>query len=710
MNKMLEQSEHLPVIKIVSIYTLFGTLWIYFSDTILGWIVRDPELITRISIYKGLMYIFLTAALLYSLIYRHVYLLSQSRKQIHAIEERTKLFFESDIIGMAISSPEKGWLQVNDKLCRMLGYSAEEMTCSTWEQITHPDDLELSNLMFARLISGETDNYSIEKRYICKDGSLLYGDLSVGCVRKEDGTVDYVLSMLADITDRKLTEEALRSSEETFSKAFNCAPVMMMIYAEDGTYLDVNDSFCKNSGFKRHDVIGRTPVQIGWLSELEADILSKELNANGHCSGHEARALSKEGHTLECLCYCEPISVNGQQRIFSIMLDVTEQRRLEKHLRQALKMESIGRLAGGIAHDFNNKLSVILGYAEIAKTEQINNARLWHQLDEISTAALHSRDITRQLLAFSRQDLITPRMINLNDAISNSQNALSRLIGEDINTHFLPGNSLWMVRMDPAQIDQIVMNLAVNAKDAMPDGGAFTITTSNIHVSAQHMPDAVDARTGDFVCISFTDTGSGIDKKIIRSIFEPFFTTKEVGKGTGLGLATVYGIVSQNNGFIEVSSQLGNGTTFNIFLPRLELEKLEAISPQNSCHSGSGKIMVVEDEESVRKMITQMLSQLGYEVSTANSPIEAIELLKTAAQLPDVILSDVIMPGLSGKEMMQIIAAVHPGIKVIYMSGYTSDIISQKGLFEEKVNFIHKPFNISTLNEMIRKVMAEDHY
>jgi len=335
------------------------------------------------------------------------------------------------------------------------------------------------------------------------------------------------------------------------------------------------------------------------------------------------------------------------------------------------------------------------------------DSRLWHQLDEITTAALHSRDITRQLLAFSRQDIISPKTIDLNSAIKNSQNALSHLIGEDIVFSFRPGKDLWKIRIDPVQIDQIVMNLAINARDAMPDGGTFSISTTNVHITENNHPDSMEARPGDYVCASFTDTGTGIDKETLRNIFEPFFTTKEVGKGTGLGLATIYGIVSQNGGFIEVNSQVGQGTTFNIYIPNLIDETVQELPVEIAGPSVGGTILVVEDEEGVRKMIALMLLQHGYKVITVASPLEAIELFREPDLKPDLILSDVIMPGMSGKEMMQVINSVRSEIKVLYMSGYTAEIISQKGILENNVNYIQKPFDVSNLNETIKKILAK---
>ncbi len=582
MRQKLAKSDHRPVIKIVGIYTLFGTLWIYFSDTILGWMVRDPDLMTRIAIYKGMMYIFLTAALLYALIYRHVYQNTLTRKKIEA-------------------------------------------------------------------------------------------------------------------------------SEEFFSKAFKNAPVMMMISEfENGLYLDVNNVFSKLSGYNRDEVIGKTPIQLNWITDEEWKRVQLELKNEDRCSGLELKATNKNGQLLECLYYGEPIHVDGQQRLLSIMLDVTEQKKLEKQLQQALKMESIGRLAGGVAHDFNNKLSVILGYAEMAKMELPDNSRLWHQLDEITTAALHSRDITHQLLAFSRQDIISPKAINLNSAIKNSQNALSHLIGEDIVFSFQPGIDLWQTRIDPVQIDQIVMNLAINARDAMPDGGSFSIATTNIQITENNHPDSLEAKPGEYICASFTDTGIGMSNETLRNIFEPFYTTKDVGKGTGLGLATIYGIVSQNNGFIDVYSQIGQGSTFNIYLPKLTEETVSELPAETIAGSGSETILVVEDEEGVRKMISVMLQQHGYKVITVATPQEAIELFRNDNLKLDLVLSDIIMPGMSGREMMRVIDSVKNGVKVLYMSGYTSDIISQKGILESKVNFIQKPFDVSNLNEAIKKVLAQN--
>jgi two-component system, cell cycle sensor histidine kinase and response regulator CckA len=582
MRQKLAKSDHRPVIKIVGIYTLFGTLWIYFSDTILGWMVRDPDLMTQIAIYKGMMYIFLTAALLYALIYRHVYQNTLTRKKIEA-------------------------------------------------------------------------------------------------------------------------------SEEFFSKAFKNAPVMMMISElESGLYLDVNNVFSKLSGHSREEALGKTPSQLNWITAEEWERVQLELKNEDHCSGLELKAKNKNGQLLECLYYGEPIHIDGQQRLLSIMLDVTEQKKLEQQLQQALKMESIGRLAGGVAHDFNNKLSVILGYAEMAKMELPVDSRLWRQLDEITTAALHSRDITHQLLAFSRQDIISPKTIDLNSAIKNAQNALSHLIGEDIVFSFQPGKDLWQTRIDPVQVDQIVMNLAINARDAMPDGGSFSITTTNIQITENSHPDSLEAKPGEYICASFTDTGIGMSNETLRNIFEPFYTTKEVGKGTGLGLATIYGIVSQNKGFIDVYSQIGQGSTFNIYLPKIIEESVSELPAENIAGSGSGTILVVEDEEGVRKMISLMLQQHGYKVITVATPMEAIELFRNDNLELDLVLSDIIMPGMSGREMMRVIDSVRNGVKVLYMSGYTSDIISQKGILESKVNFIQKPFDVSNLNETIKKVLAQN--
>ena len=388
--------------------------------------------------------------------------------------------------------------------------------------------------------------------------------------------------------------------------------------------------------------------------------------------------------------------------------DITERKHLEDKLLQSHKMESVGRLAGGVAHDFNNKLAVILGYSELLKMKYPDDQELQEELTEISKAAEHSRDMTGQLLAFSRQQLVSPRIINPNDLVNDTKKTLPRLIGADIVISFQLGKDLWNISIDPVQMDQIIMNLTLNARDAMPNGGDLLISTANSTIDEKFCLGQIDAKPGDYVQLSISDNGHGMDEHIIKHIFEPFFTTKEVGKGTGLGLATIYGIVTQNQGFITVSSKVCQGTTFNVYLPRAAEGMSEESIQESQPIKGTGTVLLVEDDETVRKMVTLMLKRIGYTVLTVETPMEAVHLCEDKDTRIDIILSDVIMPDMNGKDMLDWIMPLRPGLKALFMSGYSSEIISQNGITEGSLNFIQKPFDMQTLNEKIEEVMKHE--
>ena len=451
-----------------------------------------------------------------------------------------------------------------------------------------------------------------------------------------------------------------------------------------------------------------------WVDRLHpedrewASSFCRKMAAAGETYSFEYRLVTKEGKTVWINDFVNVEMQDNQPVIMrGILVDTTERKHLEEKLQQSLKMESIGRLAGGVAHDFNNMLTVILGYAEMAKHHLPVEDKLWQTFDEITKAAEHSRKITGQLLAFSRQQIISPKPIDLNLALMKSRKSLPHLIGEDIILTFSLPDNLWPVKIDPTQLDQIILNLAVNARDAMPDGGELRVSTSNIRIDEYYCHDHLEAKPGEYVQLTFTDTGHGMDAETVKNIFEPFFTTKEVGKGTGLGLATIYGIVTQNNGFINVYSEPGQGSVFKIFLPHMQeaptLEPKEIPTPVE----GSGTILLVEDDETVRKMTTEMLELIGYDVRAVQSSSEAIELCADKNVHVDIVLSDVIMPKLNGQEMMESIKSLRPGIKALFMSGYSSEIISQKGVLEEKVHFLQKPFDVTRLASKIKEALSE---
>ncbi len=386
-----------------------------------------------------------------------------------------------------------------------------------------------------------------------------------------------------------------------------------------------------------------------------------------------------------------------------------EQIMLEEQLNQARKMESVGQLAGGVAHDFNNMLNVIMGYAELALESIDESSPLYRKLQEIHNAASRSADIARKLLAFARKQVIKPRSLDLNEAISKGLRLLSRLIGEDIALSWQPGPQLWPIKIDPAQIDQILTNLCVNARDAITGAGKVTVETGIITLDAAYCESHRGCKPGDYVVLSVIDDGCGIDETIMDKLFDPFFTTKETGKGTGLGLATVYGIIRQNNGFISVSSEPGRGSTFRVYFPRYTKGPAEPIQERQSEKphlEGRETILVVEDEPMNLDICKTMLESLGYTVIAAACPKDAISTVKNYVGKIHLLLTDVVMPVMNGPTLSKNVAAMNPDIRVIFMSGHTADMISSKGVLEKDLNFIQKPFSVSELSRKVREVLT----
>lgn len=382
---------------------------------------------------------------------------------------------------------------------------------------------------------------------------------------------------------------------------------------------------------------------------------------------------------------------------------------LEAQLQQAQKMESIGRLAGGVAHDFNNMLGVILGHAELALTQVDSNQSLYHDLVEIRKAAERSANITRQLLAFARKQTIAPRVIDLNHTVAGMLNMLQRLIGEDIHVDWIPGSELWPVKIDPSQIDQILANLCVNARDAIAGVGIVTIETGNAVVDEHGCNGDYGCLPGEYVKLSVRDNGCGMDRITMSHIFEPFFTTKEAGVGTGLGLSMVYGIVKQNKCFINIQSEPAMGTSFTIYIPK-HTEKaisLNNIFTEEATLSGHETILLVEDELSILKITTMLLNKLGYSVIVANSPDEAIQKARSYKGEIHLLITDVIMPDMNGRDLAGILFSIYPGIKYLFMSGYTADVIAHQGILDEEIHFIQKPFYINDLAIKVREALGK---
>jgi signal transduction histidine kinase len=403
--------------------------------------------------------------------------------------------------------------------------------------------------------------------------------------------------------------------------------------------------------------------------------------------------------------------------LLGISEDITERemaeedkRRLEDQLRQAQKMEAVGRLAGGVAHDFNNLIMIIMGNVELCR-DRIEPTHPIHELlDEITSSAKRSAEITRQLLAFARKQTIAPKTLNLTDAVTGMLKLLQRLIGEDIKLTWRPGADLLPVKIDPSQVDQILANLCVNARDAIADVGEVTVETGSILVDAEFCASHPEAIPGKYVFLAVSDDGCGMDQETLAQVFEPFFTTKGLGDGTGLGLATVYGIVKQNNGFIHTASEPGKGTTIKAFLPQAESDAVETpATAAAEAPTGLGEtVLLVEDEKAVSLICRTFLEALGYKVLTAGTPGEALKIAERHPGEIHVLLTDVVMPGMDGRQLAKRIIAIKPGVRILFMSGYTAEVIAQHGVLEEGVQFLLKPFKREDLARKLREMLLAD--
>jgi len=509
----------------------------------------------------------------------------------------------------------------------------------------------------------------------------------------------------------RAAQENLRRSEANFRSLVTNAPYGICSCDSSGKILDANPAFLELLGLSSPgDVVGQHIYSLYAESEEWFD-LADHLRSAAPFKGLTAEWKRKTGTTVVRVSGRAVPNGRKEGVVFEIFAeDVTERRALEQQLRQSQKMEAVGRLAGGIAHDFNNLLMVISGYSEFLLERLGGEPHLRGPAQEIASASERASALTRQLLAFSRKQMLAPRIVNLNDIATENLKMLTRMIGEDIDLVMTPGKNLWSVRADAGQIEQVIMNLAVNARDAMPSGGKLTIETANITLDEEYARVHAPLRPGDYVMASISDTGAGMDSETQSHIFEPFFTTKGP-KGTGLGLSTVYGIVKQSGGYIWVYSELGRGTTFKIYLPRVpsveEPLVQAAVSPLQfqKVEPGTETILLVEDEANLRYLARQYLEKQGYKVIEAADGAVAMQIAVAHEGVIHLLLTDVIMPGMNGRELAQRISEIRPNVKVLYMSGYTENVIGHDGTLEAGVRLLQKPFNLRDLKSKVREVL-----
>jgi PAS domain S-box-containing protein len=606
---------------------------------------------------------------------------------------------------------------------KMFGFSPQEVTGKELHLFLAPKRYhEAYKKGFSKFMTtgqGPAINNTLEFIAIRKDGTEFPMEVSTSAFRLKGQW--HAVGIIRDITERKRVEEALKKSEERLQELFNDAPVGYFEYDVDGRLTDVNRTELEMLGYSREEMIGQPAWKFVNEEEIaHRQVLKKLAGISPPARGIERTYRRKNGTTFPTLIE-DRLLKDSEGKIIGIrstIQDITDLKRaekemivLEEQLRQSQKMEAIGQLAGGIAHDFNNLLTVMKGYSQLSLLDLTENDPLWGNIQEIQKATQRAADLTRQLLAFSRRQILDLKVLDLNTLLRDLNKMLRRIIGEDIELVTLLAEDLGRVRIDPGQFEQMILNLAVNARDAMPSGGKLTIETANIALDEEYAHAHISVQPGSYVQLSISDTGVGIPLDIKEKVFEPFFTTKEKGRGTGLGLSTVYGIVKQCEGNIWVYSEPGHGTTFKVYLPRVEEELDTALKTEetDSLPSGKETVLLVEDDPLVRDLAHRLLTQQGYMVYQASNGEEGLRVAQNhAGEKIHLLLTDVVMPQMGGKELAEKLKLSRPDIEVLYTSGYTDNAIVHHGVLESGTHFLQKPFSHRTLSHKVREVLDRE--
>ncbi len=630
-------------------------------------------------------------------------------------ENRFNLLFQSAPIPLAFASEIDEYRATtwNEAWRRTFGYSPKEADGKSGRDFGLWVDPE-ARRRFIDMAGTQSHAAGMEALLRRRDGSIRTCEVFGRFIGKTGRQI--LMAAYLDITENKQAEMTLKESEERFSKAFHSSPAPMSISdIETGRFIDVNEKLLQMLERTRDETIGRTSYEIGIWADPEIRVkLGKRVQKSGSIKDEKVQFIAKSGKILDVLCSTEIITLEGAEAMLSLLYDCTDRNKAEKEkeklkaqLQQSQKMESVGRLAGGVAHDYNNMLGVIIGHAELAMLKAGQSPEMHPHLRGIMSAAQRSSELTQQLLAFARRQTIAPKILDLNASVAATLQMVRVLIGEDIELVWTPGREIYPVKIDPVQFNQLLMNLCVNSRDAISGTGRITIETERLILDESYCASNTYFIPGDYAVLIVSDNGCGMDKESQAKIFEPFFTTKGAGKGTGLGLATVYGIVKQNNGFINVYSEPGRGTTFRIYLPRHEALPVDGRKPEaDSIPRGLGEVvLVVEDEAVMLDITTIMLTDLGYEVLAASTPAEALMLGYKQAGAIHLLMTDIVMPEMNGRELEQHIQKSNPGIRCLFMSGYTANVISHHGVLDKDVHFIQKPFTLKDMAIKVREIL-----
>ena len=626
-----------------------------------------------------------------------------------ASETRYRCLFESAKDGILILDADTGRVvDVNPFMTELTGFAPEDFVGMRLWELGPFADAAASQTSFAELQAKDYVRYD-DLPLKTRDGREVQVEFVSNVYLVNDKRV--IQCNIRDITARKLADAELRMRERAIEAASQ-GIVITDPTRKDNPIVYASPGFTRLTGYEAGEIIGQNCrfLQGPTTDSTQAAVLRAAIREERACEV-ELLNFRKDGTSFWNSVAVTPVR-DAEERVthfVGVQTDVTARRRLEAQFLQAQKMDAVGRLAGGIAHDFNNLLSVILSYSEMIGSDLNPDDPICADIAEVKTAAVRAADLTRQLLVFSRQRVLETKTLNLNEILTGMEKMLRRLLGADIELTFLPGIGLGNVKADPGQVGQIIVNLAVNARDAMPLGGKLTLETANVDLDAGYIGAHMDVEPGAYVALAVSDTGTGMDRQTLSRIFEPFFTTKEKDKGTGLGLATVFGIVKQSGGHVFVYSEPGAGTTFKIYLPRVSGMPDARMSPappmaEESEHRGA-TILLVEDEDQVRTLACTILRRQGYVVLEASNGGEALLICEQHTANIDLLLTDVVLPRMSGRQLAERLAALRPRMKLLYMSGYTEDAILQHGIIDSGVAFLQKPFTPGSLTHKVRGVL-----
>jgi PAS domain S-box-containing protein len=625
---------------------------------------------------------------------------------LHESEQRLRGLVQNTTYGVYRAWPDGRFIEANPALVRMLGYaSEEELLAEGSASAIYRDAGERDRLRETCLESGRLEGEEVD--WVRKDGLAIKVRLSGRVARNGPEAAPSLEVIVEDISERRRADRALRDSEERYRLLFERHPLPLLVFdAKSLSFLAVNEAALQRYGYSRQEFLLSTMHDVLLPEDVPSFLEELACNPNRLSFSGMQRHRRKGGEIIHVEVARHGLEFGGRPAMICMAYDVSEKKKLEEQLRQSQKMEAVGRLAGGIAHDFNNLLAVIIGYSELLSDSLPPEDALQKKVQEIRKSSQRAASLTRQLLAFSRKQVLEPRVLDLNALLADLSRLLRRVIGEDIELVARLGPGLGKVKADPSQLEQVIMNLVVNARDAMPKGGKLTLETANAEFEGNDPRSHPGLAPGRYVMLAVSDTGVGMDAPTQARLFEPFFTTKEVGKGTGLGLATVYGIVQQSGGSIHVSSELRRGSSFKIYLPCVSAAAAaSAPAEQNLPAGGTETILLVEDAEGVRELARESLERRGYAVLQAGSPAEALEAVRRHPSPIHLLLTDVVLPGRSGRELASRLVSLHPEMKVLYMSGYTDDAVVRHGVLEESVAFLQKPFSLVALARKVREVL-----